>query len=706
MIKKIFSLFAAILFAGSMMAETTWEKVALADVTSSDVVVITMYNISTSKYYAMSNENGAGAAPSAVQVTVANDKITSTVADNLKWNITPSSGSYTIYPNGTTETWLYCTGTNNGVRVGTNAVKAFGTETASSDNGGGLYFKHTGTSRYVGAYNNADFRCYTSINANIKNQNLVIFKEVTGGAPAPTLESVAVSGTPTKTSYYAGDNFDPAGLTVTGTYSDESQATITSGITWSYNPSQTLALNQTSIGVTATVSEITSAEYNVTGLTVTEAPVPDDYELVVDASNLADGDEIIIVNEDEDKAMGSQNPSNRAAVAVSATNHIITPGENVQIIVLEASSTNWKFKVGEDSYLYASSNSSNQLKTTTSSAAGDNGVWAITIANDGTATAIAQGSNGRNDMRYNPNNGSPLFSCYASSSTMAKVKIYKKAGEPSADPSISASNIALGTEWIKSTETFTKEVELIVAGANLTEGITVVSSNPTEVAVSTTSLSAEGGTVTVTIETGISELNETITLTSGSTSKVVAVTGTIKEIKQYDVAEAILYADQEDIKKDDVIEVRGFVTSIQIKGSTFETYHNAMIYVKDATDEEKEFEYYNCFSYGGANFTATYPAYSTEQTSVTEFESVTDVNGVTFSVGDEVIARGKYTKYNDTYELATGCFLVYAKSPGANWPTSVDNTVDGKKAVKFIENGQLFIELNGHIYNVQGQTVK
>ncbi len=38
--------------------------------------------------------------------------------------------------------------------------------------------------------------------------------------------------------------------------------------------------------------------------------------------------------------------------------------------------------------------------------------------------------------------------------------------------------------------------------------------------------------------------------------------------------------------------------------------------------------------------------------------------------------------------------------------TSVDNTDATKKAVKFIQNGQLFIELNGHIYNVQGQTVK
>jgi len=43
------------------------------------------------------------------------------------------------------------------------------------------------------------------------------------------LQSLTVSGTPTKTTYEAGESFDPAGLTVTGTYSDESTATITDG---------------------------------------------------------------------------------------------------------------------------------------------------------------------------------------------------------------------------------------------------------------------------------------------------------------------------------------------------------------------------------------------------------------------------------------------------------------------------------------------
>ena len=51
-----------------------------------------------------------------------------------------------------------------------------------------------------------------------------------------TLSSLSVSGTPTKTSYYAGESFNPAGLTITANYNDESSADVTSECTFSPNP--------------------------------------------------------------------------------------------------------------------------------------------------------------------------------------------------------------------------------------------------------------------------------------------------------------------------------------------------------------------------------------------------------------------------------------------------------------------------------------
>lgn len=88
-------------------------------------------------------------------------------------------------------------------------------------------------------------------------------------AATKTLTSLAISGEPTKKAYNDGDAFDPTGLVVTGTYDDNTTATITNGITWATTPA-TLTVGTTSCSVTATVNGVTSPAYNVTGLTVTK----------------------------------------------------------------------------------------------------------------------------------------------------------------------------------------------------------------------------------------------------------------------------------------------------------------------------------------------------------------------------------------------------------------------------------------------------
>ncbi|MBO4453461.1 MAG: hypothetical protein J5761_00220 [Paludibacteraceae bacterium] len=39
-------------------------------------------------------------------------------------------------------------------------------------------------------------------------------------------------------------------------------------------------------------------------------------------------------------------------------------------------------------------------------------------------------------------------------------------------------------------------------------------------------------------------------------------------------------------------------------------------------------------------------------------------------------------------------------------PTSIDNAEAEAQVVKFIQNGQIFIEKNGVVYNVMGQEVR
>ena len=108
---------------------------------------------------------------------------------------------------------------------------------------------------------------YTNSNKPIYIKSITVtYKE----APSKALTSLAISGTPTKTKYNDGEEFDPKGLIVTGTYDDNTTATITNGITWTRTPA-TLAVGNTSCSVTATVNGVTSPAYEVTGLTVVKS---------------------------------------------------------------------------------------------------------------------------------------------------------------------------------------------------------------------------------------------------------------------------------------------------------------------------------------------------------------------------------------------------------------------------------------------------
>ena len=161
-------------------------------------------------------------------------------------------------------------------------------------------------------------------------------------------------------------------------------------------------------------------------LTVSAASIPepagdsDIYELVTDATTLTVGDKILIayVNNDTKHVLSTtQNTNNRPATNDVTLNSdgTLTPGTNAQIITLEKDGGKFLFNVG-NGYLYAASSGSNNLKTESTADNNGNATISISISN-GRATITFQGTNTRNTVRYNPNNGNPIFSCYASNST-------------------------------------------------------------------------------------------------------------------------------------------------------------------------------------------------------------------------------------------------------------------------------------------------
>ena len=149
------------------------------------------------------------------------------------------------------------------------------------------------------------------------------------------------------------------------------------------------------------------------------------------ASSIAAGDVIIIASIADGTdvlTMGEQKSSNRGAVASTVSGTTLTPAAGTKVLtVVDAGDDKFAFQATNGNYIYASSNSSNQLKETDAYATNDNAKWAISFDGDNVATIDAQGSNGRKRVRYNPNSGNPLFACYATDATTGTlVTIYKK----------------------------------------------------------------------------------------------------------------------------------------------------------------------------------------------------------------------------------------------------------------------------------------
>lgn len=143
-------------------------------------------------------------------------------------------------------------------------------------------------------------------------------------------------------------------------------------------------------------------------------------------------------------------------------------------------------------------------------------------------------------------------------------------------------------------------------------------------------------------------------------------------LQTYDVAEAIAAG----LTDGTLVEIRGVITKMEIKGKNFAKYGSVNIYVADATGAEGEFEFYNCYSIEADTFRTTAPEYDPESSEWIQLEEAADANGNTIHVGDTVIAFGSYKLFNETHELNTGCYLVDIRHADGPQPEVVNLDVD------------------------------
>lgn len=191
------------------------------------------------------------------------------------------------------------------------------------------------------------------------------------------------------------------------------------------------------------------------------------YTKITSASGLEAGAQYLIIGFEEDGsayAMSYQKANNRHAVAVSESGGVITvavatdEGSQTEPFELTLGGSNgaWTFfDPLKNGYLCAPGGG-NYLKTQTELT--DNGKWNLPFEGDGACRPESNGGVDQRFMRYNPNNGSPLFGSYKESSSVNDpVYLFKAGGavDPDPEPSNYPTSFAADVDGVDITLTWT-----------------------------------------------------------------------------------------------------------------------------------------------------------------------------------------------------------------------------------------------------------
>ncbi len=218
----------------------TWTKVELADITADDTVAITMTKGDST--WVLPNNGDAKAAAKAITGTVSGNTLTTSEKDLFGWKVVKGADSFQLV-SAATGKYLYSTSSNNGIRQGTGENRDWVVDTESG------YLKNVALSRYVGVYNNQDWRSYTSVHANIAGQTLGFWKLST----VPARESGIVTDL---TTLQNGDKvvvFNPANKKAlssvyNGFYNTGVDVELTGGKLTGYTDAELWTVNRTESG--------------------------------------------------------------------------------------------------------------------------------------------------------------------------------------------------------------------------------------------------------------------------------------------------------------------------------------------------------------------------------------------------------------------------------------------------------------------------
>lgn len=268
-------------------------------------------------------------------------------------------------------------------------------------------------SDYVVIESNADSGIYASVYVTVTSS----------GGSTPTVTSVDVSPSSvtldlngTKTSNLVavvnGDN-NPSQI-VTWSSSNTSVATVSAlGVV--------TAVATGTVTITATSQQDSSMSGTCTVTVIASGGASDStqYSLITSTADLEVGKSYLITSGTSGtvKTMSkSSNTNNRPCVDLTVSDNKLTRGSNALSVTLGGTSGAYTFKTenygGTSGYLNATNTTnSNYLKVVSSL---DNYAYFSISFSNNAAVITCTGKSSRNIVRYNPNNGSPIITCYTS----------------------------------------------------------------------------------------------------------------------------------------------------------------------------------------------------------------------------------------------------------------------------------------------------
>lgn len=196
-------------------------------------------------------------------------------------------------------------------------------------------------------------------------------------------------------------------------------------------------------------SEQATATYTMVA-PAAEGPV---FTLVTDVNDLAAGDKIIFASANEPGpavAMAAQSGNNFKGVNVVVNEDLTIQTDQANVVTLEANEGIWNFNTA-NGYIYAPGGG-NYMKLENEPDGNGNADAVITI-NDSTYTIVFQCATvTQKNMRYNPNSGSPIFSCYADNSSVKGLVYIYKTTEEIIEVAVPTFTPAANTTFVGSTE--------------------------------------------------------------------------------------------------------------------------------------------------------------------------------------------------------------------------------------------------------------